>query len=63
LEVPRLAPDESVAAQAGHTRPLAHTFLFRFLLARVVVNNGLAVDYRILTEDGMGDIIVFAFVA
>ena len=49
--------------QAGHTRLLAHTFLFRFLLARVVVNNCLAIDYRILTEDSMGDIIVFALVA
>ena len=49
--------------QAGHTRLLSHAFPFRFLLARVVVNNGLAIDYRILTEDGMGDIIGFAFVA
>jgi hypothetical protein len=33
-----------------------------FLLARVVINNGLAIDYRILAEDGVGDIVVFALV-
>jgi hypothetical protein len=31
-------------------------------LARVVINNGLAIDYRILAEDGVGDIVVFALV-
>jgi hypothetical protein len=33
------------------------------LACRVVVNNGLAIDHRILAEDGVGDIVVFAFVA